>query len=494
MTDSNRLTRRGFLRGALAAGGLLAAGGIGYRVVADRRGRRYDVARSQALLAEIAPAARAPDVSARTLDVSARTLPNIVLILADDLGYGDLGCYGSLAIRTPHLDQMAREGVLMTQFCACAPLCSPSRAGLLTGRYPVRTHITMPLYPAGSFMDLAFNLTGAYAHGVRGIPQDEVLLPELLQRQGYRTALLGKWHLGDRSPHLPNEKGFDLFYGAYYSNDERLYALYRNDEVESPAPVDQDTLTQRLTQEATAFVRENVERPFFLYYAQPFPHVPLHASTAFRGKSRAGLYGDAVEEIDWSVGQILNSLHELGLERDTLVLFTSDNGPWWQGCAGDTRGRKNLPFEGGFRVPLIARWPGVLPEDRINGEMASNLDLFATCLAAVGVPLPTDRVIDGKNLLPVLREEAPSPHEALYYYKGRRLLGVRQDKWKYLRRHMTDNGGYASLRQGPFLFNLETDPGESYSLIESEPEIAQWLVGMLEERDTEIRNNPRGWL
>ena len=201
-----------------------------------------------------------------------------------------------------------------------------------------------------------------------------------------------------------------------------------------------------------------------------------------------------VQEVDWSVGQILNSLHELNLERDTLVLFTSDNGPWWQGSAGDARGRKNLPFEGGFRVPLIARWPGVLPADRVNGEMASNLDLFATCLAAAGVPLPGDRVIDGQNLLPVLREEAPSPHEALYYYKDRRLLGVRQGKWKVLRRPMTDNGGTTSLRQGPFLFNLETDPSESYSLIGSEPEIARRLVEMLEERDAEIERNPRGWL
>ena len=202
MADSNKLTRRGFMRGALAAGGgLLAVGG-------------------KALPAGIAPAARTPDVSARTPDVSARTPdvsartpPNILLIVADDLGYGDLGCYGSLAIRTPHLDRLSREGVLMTQFCSCAPLSSPSRAGLLTGRYPIRTHVTTSLYPAGCLMDVAFDRTGDYAHGVRGIPEDEVLLPELLQRRGYTTALLGEWHLGDRSPHLPNENGFDLFTG-----------------------------------------------------------------------------------------------------------------------------------------------------------------------------------------------------------------------------------------------------------------------------------------
>jgi arylsulfatase A len=486
MADPNKLTRRHFLKGALAAGGLVAAGGIGYRVVADRTGRHYDAARSQKWLADSA--------SVGTPGAGSEARPNIVLILADDMGYGDLGCYGSQAIETPHLDRMAREGVRMTHFCSSAPLCSPSRAGLLTGRYPIRTQVTMPLYPAGSMMDLAFNVSGTYTHGVRGIPEDEILLSEVLQRRGYKTALLGKWHLGDRSPHLPNENGFDLFYGAYYSNDERPYALYRNDRIEVPAPADQNTLTGRLTQEATAFVREHAEHPFFLYYAQPFPHIPLHASSAFRGRSQAGLYGDVVQEIDWSVGQILDTLHELELDRNTLILFSSDNGPWWQGSAGHTRGRKNLPFEGGYRVPFIARWPGVLPEDAVNDKMAVNLDLFATCLSVAGAPLPDDRIVDGVNLLPVLKGEAPSPHAALYYYKGRRLLGVRQGPWKYLRQHMTDNGGYAGLRQGPFLFNLETDPDESYSLIESEPQIARRLARMLSDRDAQINRNPRGWL
>jgi uncharacterized sulfatase len=482
MADLNKLTRRQFLQGTLAAGGLLVAGGAGYRLIADHRGRHYDPSRSEALLAGVAPGDDPEE------------LPNIVLIFVDDLGYGDLGCYGSQAIRTPHLDRMAAEGVRMTQFNASAPLCSPSRAGLLTGRYPIRTHVTMPLYPAGSFMDLAFNVAGAYAHGVRGIPEDEVLLSELLQRRGYKTALLGKWHLGDRSPHLPNENGFDHFYGAYYSNDERPYAIYRNDQIEIPAPADQNTLTPHLTREAIAFIRDNAERPFFLYYAQPFPHIPLHASEAFRGRSEAGLYGDVVQEIDWSVGQIMRTIRELNLERRTLVLFTSDNGPWWQGSAGLTRGRKNLPFEGGYRVPLIARWPGVLPEGSINDQGSINLDLFATCLSVAGIPMPDDRVIDGRDILPVLQGRALSPHEALYYYKGRRLLGVRQGDWKYLRRHMTDNGGYASLSQGPFLFNLETDPNESYSLIESEPAIARQLAQMLDDWDAELERNPRGWL
>lgn len=482
MPASHKLTRRRFLRGALAAGGLVAAGGAGYRLVSNHRNRAYDVQRSKALLRAVAPGDRPGE------------LPNIVVILTDDLGYADLGCYGSLAIETPVLDQMAAQGVRLTQFNTAAPLCSPSRAAILTGRYPIRTHVTMPLYPAGSFMDLASRVSGMYSHGVRGIPADELLLPELLRQRGYRTALLGKWHLGDRSPHLPNENGFDLFYGSYYSNNRRPYALYRNEQVEVPAPVDQNTLTQCLTQEATTFIQESAAFPFFLFYAQPFPHIPLHASDAFRGRSKAGLYGDTVAEIDWSVGRILERLAQEGLDEKTLMVFSSDNGPWWQGNPGSVRGRKNLPFEGGYRVPLIARWPGVLPAGQVSEALCSSMDLFCTCLACAGVEMPDDRIIDGRDILPVLQGQAPSPHEALYYYKGRRVLGVRQGRWKYLRRHMTDNGGYASLSQGPFLFDLDTDPNESYSLIESRPEVARRMVRALDEWEAEIELNPRGWL
>ncbi|UCC64936.1 MAG: sulfatase [Anaerolineae bacterium] len=480
--EKKNLTRRGFLKGSLIAGSLLAAGGVGYRLVVDYSGRDYDPSRSETLLARVQPSEH-PD-----------ELANMIVVLADDLGYGDLGCFGSQAIHTPHLDQMAAEGVRMTNFYATASLCSPSRAGLLTGRYPIRSHITMPLYPSGSLMDLVFRVGGVYPYGVRGIPQDEVLLPEVLQQRGYRTAMLGKWHLGDRSPHLPNENGFDFFYGAHFSNDMPSYTIYRNERVEIEPPADQSDLTQRLTQEGIRFIRENKGHPFFLCYAQPFPHVPLHASEGFRGRSKAGLYGDTVEELDWSVGQILATLKEQGLDENTLVIFTSDNGPWWQGSAGPTRGRKNLAFEGGLRVPFVARWPGAIPAETVADEMSMNFDIFATCLAAAGVPLPVDRIVDGQNMLPVLQGEPRSLHETLYYYKGRRLLGVRHGNWKYLRRHMTDNGGYASLSQGPFLFNLELDPDESYSLIESEPEVAGTLVKMLDDWEAEIRRNVRGWL
>jgi uncharacterized sulfatase len=476
------VTRRRFLQKSLTIGGALAAGGLGYRMIASARGRQYDPHRTEQLLAAIRPSE------------DLRELPNIVVISADDLGYGDLGSYGSRAIRTPNLDTMAAEGVRLTRAYASAPLCSPSRASLLTGRYAIRTHINMPLYPAGSMMDIIFNAGGVYSYGIRGIPEDEVLLPELLGRRGYRTALLGKWHLGDRSPHLPTENGFDYFFGAHCSNDMEPYAIFRNRDMVLPPPVDQDMLTQHLTQEAVGFLRQHRDRPFFLYYAQPFPHVPLHASEAFRGRSQAGLYGDTVEEVDWSVGEVLRTLEEEGLESSTLVIMTSDNGPWWEGSAGFRRGRKNLSLEGGHLVPFMARWPGVIPSGLVSDAMSMNFDIFATCLAAAGIPLPNDRIIDGKNLLPVLRGEASLAHDTLYYYKGRRLVGVRQGKWKYLRRHMTDNGGYAGLSQGPFLFDLDLDPNESYSLLASEPEVARTLEQMLDAWEAATDENRRGWL
>jgi uncharacterized sulfatase len=382
----------------------------------------------------------------------------------------------------------------MTQFNACSPVCSPSRAGLLTGCYAVRTHVTMPFEVTGWPMQYFLSAIGLHAYNVLGIPEDEVLLPQLLRARGYATALVGKWHLGDRSPSLPNDRGFDLFYGALYANDTQPYAIYRNRTVEVPAPADQDVLTQTHTREAVRFIRENRERPFFLYLAHPMVHEPVHASQAFRGRSPAGRYGDAAEEVDWSVGQVLATLAELGLEEKTLVLFSSDNGPWWQGSPGGLRGRKNEVMEGGFRVPLIARWPGMIPAGRVTGELAVNFDLFATCLAAAGAPLPEDRIIDGRDLLPLWQGRDPSPHDAFYYYDGQLLVAVRRGPWKYIRSHRSDNGGYPMLHQGPFLFNLERDPDESYSLIESEPELAREMAGMLDQWDAAMQANQRGWL
>jgi uncharacterized sulfatase len=421
-------------------------------------------------------------------------LPNIVIIFVDDLGHGDLFGYGSRLFETPHLDRMAAEGVRLTRFYATAPVCTPSRAGLLTGRYPIRSHMTLPLYPTLHPMWFFLNAMGRYPHGVTGIPEDELLLSELLQRRGYRTALVGKWHLGDRPAHRPNGNGFDFFYGALYSNDVTPFAIYRNGRVEVSAPADQDLLTRNYTREAVRFIKEHADEPIFLFLSHTMVHEPIHASEAFRGRSAAGLYGDAVEELDWSVGEVSRALAEQGLENRTLVIFTSDNGPWWQGNPGESRGRKNNLTDGGFRVPFVARWPGVLPGGVVSNELAINFDLFVTCLQIAGVPLPEDRIIDGKDLLPVLRGTAPSPHETFYYYFGHELVAVRHKSWKYHRRYMSDNGGYPLFKHGPFLFDLARDPQESYSLIESEPEIARRMSRMLDDWDAAMEENVRGWL
>jgi arylsulfatase A len=316
----------------------------------------------------------------------------------------------------------------------------------------------------------------------------------VLRLRGYRTGMVGKWHLGDRPGHLPNDRGFDSFYGVLYSNDVRPYAIYRDREIEVEAPADQNLLTRTFTQEAIAFIRRQREGPFFLYLAHAMPHEPMHASDDFRGRSAAGLYGDAVEELDWGVGQILDTLSELGLEENTLVVFSSDNGPWWQGDPGGARGRKLQTFEGGFRVPFIATWPGVIPPGTSSGEMSMNFDLFATCLELAGAPLPQDRIIDGRDILPVLVDGAPSPHDTLLFYDTRTLVALRHRQWKYVRRYTTDNAGYWPLKQGPFLFDLSIDESESYSLLESELALAANLAAMLAEREAEMEEDLRGWL
>jgi uncharacterized sulfatase len=467
--------RRDFLKAATIG----AAAGIGYRQVHKFRGRDYQPDRADAYLASIQP------------HPNPAQLPNIVIILVDDLGFGDLG---APSLETPNLQRMADEGLQMTSFYAAASVCSPSRAALLTGRYPVRTLITNPLLSTHDAMNIVMNVLGRYSYNVRGIPEDEVLLSEVLSRRGYRTALVGKWHLGDRPSHLPNDRGFDFFYGAWWSNDDQPYALYRNREVEVPSPADQNVLTQNFTREAISFLHASQDQPFFLYLAHAMPHVPIHASADFRGKSRGGLYGDAVQELDWSLGQVLSTLDDLGVSENTLVIFSSDNGPWWQGNPGYARGRKLLWFEGGFRVPFLARWPDVIPAGMTTSAMSMNFDLFPTCLGLAGIPLPQDRIIDGADILPLLMGSADSPHETLYFFDTRNLVAVRYHQWKYYRRYITDNAAFWPLHQGPHLFDLALDPTESYSLVESQPELAEEMAGMLGAFKAHLKDNLRGWL
>lgn len=402
--------------------------------------------------------------------------PNIVILFADDLGYGDLGCYGHPTIRTPHLDQMAAEGAKLTQFYAWC-YCSPSRAALLTGRLPIRMGMNRVLGPKS---------TG-------GIPEAELTIAEALRDRGYATLCVGKWHLGHLAQYLPTRHGFDHYFGIPYSNDMDRANLgeppipLMHDEVVIEQPAVQETLTARYTEEAVRFIRkwaseEIAVKPFFLYLAYTFPHVPLHASAAFRGKSPRGLYGDVVEEIDASVGRILQTLRDSGQASSTLVVFTSDNGPWLTqgengGSAGLFREGKSTTWEGGLRVPCLAWWPGTIPPGTVVQDLASVLDLFATCLDAANVPLPPDIVLDGGSLVPRLRATGPGPRHELSYYLDDQLTAFRQGPWKLhtkVRESLSSRGELRELAS-PLLFHLETDPSERFDLAAQRPEIVERL-------------------
>ena len=420
--------------------------------------------------------------------------PNVVLILFDDLGYGDIGAYGGRAIRTPNLDRLATGGARFAQAYAASPYCSASRAALLTGRYAVRAGLDHVLQAPGTWQDLLLKLGGLN----RRLPAEEITVAEVLAAAGYSTALVGKWHLGGRSPSLPRDLGFGSFYGLLYSNDQGRPALLEDGKVVEPDPVDQTTLTRRYTDRAVAFIDEHRDRPFFLYLAHTFPHRPLHAAAERRGSSDAGLYGDVVQELDESVGRVLDALARGGLEERTLVLVSSDNGPWFQGSAGGLRGRKFDVFEGGVRVPLLARWPGRFPPGKVVNETVGEIDVFPTLLELAGLPPPDDRIIDGQSLVPLLEGDS-APRGPIYYHQVEELRAVRLGRFKYHDRHRVPFGNPMDwawgpmTQQGPWLFDLELDPAESYDVSERYPETARQLRGVLERRREELRRNPRGW-
>ncbi|TFH74669.1 arylsulfatase [Gammaproteobacteria bacterium LSUCC0112] len=399
------------------------------------------------------------------------TKPNFVVIMADDLGYGDLGIYGATLIKTPHLDRMAAEGMRLDSFYASANTCTPSRGGLLTGRYPIRLDLVM---------DVARPTNNI------GLSPDEITIGEALQAEGYRTAMIGKWHLGHQPERSPIHNGFDEFYGLLHSNDMHPLELYRGEQVIED-PVDQSTLTERYTAEAVRFIEENKDQPFFLYVPHTFPHAPLYVSDQFEGQSDAGLYGDVVEELDWSTGEILATLDRLGLDDNTLVIFTSDNGPWMEGSAGHLRDRKGVSWDGGSRVPFIARWPSVIPAGQTSDEPVMNIDLFPTLLALAGGDLPTDRVIDGKNMMSVLSEGAASPHEALFLFQNDRIAGVRSGQWKlvlesnYLSAITRFDHDASQFGTEGLLFDLALDPSETYSFARENPDVMARLHDYLEQ-------------
>lgn len=421
--------------------------------------------------------------------------PNLVVILFDDLGHGDLGAYRSQAPATPRLDRLATQGAVFENFYSAAPYCTPSRAGLLTGRWPIRSGLTQVVFPRGHPID---RLQRAMGGPIR-LPADEITLAEALRAGGYSTAMVGKWHLGDEAPSLPNDLGFERFFGVLHSNDMQPLPLWRDREISQPHPVDQRTLTRRYTEEAVAFIEAKRDTPFFLYVAHNFPHEPLTASEAQAGKSESGVYGDVLADLDASTGAIVDALERAGLTRRTLLLVTSDNGPWFQGSTGGLRGRKNDVFEGGMRVPLIARWPGRVPAGQRIEAVASGIDLFSTALGVAGLPLPADRIIDGVDLGPLLLGRSKLPERPVYFYQGRSLFALRLGRFKAHRRHGVFGGLPADWRvvplmpMGPWLFDLVRDPDESYDLSQGSPEQLESMLGAMRDFDSELAENPRGW-
>jgi arylsulfatase A-like enzyme len=430
---------------------------------------------------------------ARAAEAPPPSLPNLVIILADDLGYGDLGSYGNPTIRTPSLDRMAAEGMKLTQFYSAAEVCTPSRAALLTGRLPIRNGMTgdgrRVLFPNSS----------------RGLPLEEVTLAEALKTKGYATACIGKWHLGHLPQFLPTRQGFDTYLGVPYSNDmdrtsdapadasgvpDPKVAYFNvplmRDESIIERPAEQTTLTRRYTEAAIEFIKANQAKPFFLYLPHTMPHVPLFASKEYQGRSGRGIYGDVVEELDGSVGRILETLREEGLADRTLVFFTSDNGPWLRmkeqgGSAGMLREGKGSTWEGGVREPAIAWWPGRIAPGVVTQELAGTMDLFATGLALAGVPLPTDRAIDGVDMSPILLGGGASHRDVHFYYRGAQLFAVRKEWWKA---HFKTRTGYgpdqAVEHEPPALYHLGRDPGEQFDVAKDHPDVLADIAAEVE--------------
>ncbi len=463
--------------------------------------------------------------------------PNFIVILTDDLGYGDFGCYGAKDVSTPMIDQMAEEGLKLTSFYV-SPVCSPTRASLMTGCYSKRVGV-------GGVM---------FERNPNGLHHDEETIPEVLKKEGYATALIGKWHLGYQNDQHPPHHGFDYWFGTVASNNTKFTtanktfakdcvfrdgltretvmeeheligcSLFQNDEV-IEAPADQTQFTKRYTEETIRYISENKDKPFFIYLAHNMPHIPLHASEAFIGKSERGLYGDVIEELDWSIGEIFKALKANSLDENTFVILTSDNGPKKSagGSSLNLRGGKGSTFEGGVRVPCLMRWPGKIPPATVTDEPVAIFDLLPTLTNLAGGEIPADRVIDGKDLWPLVsgREGAKSPHDAYYYLKGAAVKGVREGNWKYIteeapegerkkveveltkeERDLPRSERKALIKErsrrlggnnGPIeaLYDLSEDPGERNNLFDEKPEVVGRLKQKLEAFGKEIRANSR---
>lgn len=425
--------------------------------------------------------------------------PNFIVVLADDLGYADIGPFGATKHRTPALDRMAREGMRLTDFYSTCSVCTPSRASVLTGCYPRRVNMHVDeknrcvLFPAAR----------------KGLNPEEVTIAELLKARGYVTACFGKWHLGDHPDFLPTRQGFDEYIGIPYSNDmdrkEVPLPLVR-DATAIEAPAKQDTLTARYTREAVRFIKANKDRPFFIYLPHAAVHEPLFPGAGFKGKSQDGAYGDWVEELDWSMGELFEALKAGGIDRDTLVLFTSDNGSSRTGSNDPLRGGKGRTDEGGMRMPCVARWPGRIPAGTSSAEMTSTLDLLPTFARLAGAQPPAGRVIDGLDIWPILsgRTGARSPHDAFYYYQMDQLQAVRSGPWKLFlpmeakKRNWGDPEGKTELK----LFNLAEDIHEDRNVADAHPEAVSRLLALAARAREELGDmertgkgqRPAGWV
>lgn len=408
--------------------------------------------------------------------------PNIVLIVADDLGYGDLSCYGSQN-QTPNLSSLAEQGVTFRQFYSANPVCSPSRASILTGRYGVRVGVPTVFTPTD---------TG-------GLSTTEVTIAEMLKPAGYSTMCVGKWHLGLPLQYLPTSRGFDSYYGIPYSNDMAPSILMENTEI-IETPVDLSTLTQRYTQQAVGFINQSAGKPFFLYMPHTSPHIPLNCSAAFCGKSGMGIYGDVIQEVDWSVGQVMEALQTNGVDQNTLVMFTSDHGPWFQGSPGGLRGRKGDTFDGGVRTPFIARFPGRIPgvtpgraprsgNIRTLQSMATALDILPTIAGFTQIPLPPNPS-DGVDIGPVLTGQLADVSRPIFlYFSNWDLQCARMGPWKL---HVARNNvpaytatpqvGYFNLRLvNPELYNIDNDPEESVDVSTQSPGIVAQIQQQIQQ-------------
>ncbi|MBD0353499.1 MAG: sulfatase [Flavisolibacter sp.] len=426
--------------------------------------------------------------------------PNFIIIFVDDLGYGDLSCFGHPTIRTPNLDQMAAEGMRFTQFYVGANVCTPSRAALLTGRLPVRNG--MYGKQQGVF----------FPNSASGLPHSEITMAEALKKKNYQTALVGKWHLGSTPEYLPLNHGFDYYFGIPYSGDMGKVGptpkmkdrgmpplpLYRNEKVIEEEP-DQHLLTKRYTTEVLEFIRKNKNQPFFMYYANNFPHVPLYASKDFEGKSKRGLYGDVVEELDWSVGEILKELKKQKLDKNTFVIFTSDNGPWlMKGLLDETSGSAGLlyegkasTYEGGMRVPAIAWWPGTIKPNQISEAVATTMDLYPTILHLAKAEVPKDRPIDGNDIIDLLTGKKDKVTDVVFYYDKGDLYAVRKGPWKA---HFTTHHSYSpeppQEHNPPLLYNIEADPSEQYDTAKDHANIVEDLKKVFEEHKRNVVKAP----